>query len=306
MRQRSSWADGPLLGFDLETTGVDPESDRAVTLALIHREPGREPTRYHFLINPGIEIPETATAVHGITTDYARDHGEPPEKVWAQARELMQRLWTPQCPIVAFNGSYDLTMADRELARHFGATAGIDFTGRYLVDPLVIDRANDRWRKGGRKLTQMCQHYGVPLGEDAHDAVADTLATMRLAYKLAATYAGSVGYINLAKLHQRQIRWHRTWCENMGGWLDGEATKMQRAWSSGNVAFVRAKLNRLEITREPDDALVAATCEQTRERSRDLMVSAAQWPMRPRSLVDAMVATGSDPTTPSRAGDNPE
>ena len=303
MRQHSSWADGPLLGFDLETTGVDPETDRAVTLALIHREPGREPTRYHFLINPGIEIPESAAAVHGITTDYAQAHGEPPEKVWARARELMDQLWTPECPLIAYNGCYDLTMADRELARHFGEQAGIDFAGRYLVDPLVIDRANDRWRKGGRKLTQVCGHYGVPLGEDAHDAVADTLATMRLAYKLAATYPGAVGYASLADLHQRQVRWHHAWCENMGGWMDGEAMKMQRAWSSGNIAFVRSKFERLEIKQEPTDELVAATCEQTRERSRDLTASATQWPMRPRPLV---VVTGSGPATPSRAGDNPE
>lgn len=303
MRQRSSWADGPLLGFDLETTGVDPETDRAVTLALIHRVPGADPTRHHFLISPDVEISESASAVHGITTDYARIHGEPPEKVWAIAQELMDQLWTPECPLVAYNGSYDLTMADRELARYFGDPAGVRVTDRFVVDPLVIDRANDRWRKGGRKLTQVCQHYGVPLGEDAHDAVADTLATMRLAYKLAATYPGSVGYVDLAELHQRQIRWHRTWCENMGGWLEGEATKMERAWSSGNAAFVRTKLTKLEIKQEPTDELIAATCEQTRERARDLMASAAQWPMRPRPAVEH---SASGPTTPSRTGDNPE
>ena len=31
------WFNGPLLGFDTETTGVDPRHDRLVTAALVFR-----------------------------------------------------------------------------------------------------------------------------------------------------------------------------------------------------------------------------------------------------------------------------
>lgn len=34
-----TWTDGPLLGFDTETTGVDVDHDRIVTAALVRRTP---------------------------------------------------------------------------------------------------------------------------------------------------------------------------------------------------------------------------------------------------------------------------
>jgi len=278
---------GPMLGFDFETTGVDVENDRAVTMALIHREPDRAPVEHSWLINPGVEMRPEVVAIHGITNEHVRQHGCPPAEALGEMRELMAALWTPECPLVAYNGAFDLTVGDRELARHLGPDAGITVDGRYLVDPLVIDRANDKWRKGGRKLTQVCAHYGVQLGDAAHECVADTLATMRLAYRLAATYPGSVGYIGLAELHARQIAWHRTWCERMGTWMAGQAAQMERAWSGGNLAFVRQKFAKLEIMEEPTADLVEATCAETRRRAADLMASATMWPMRAR-VADAV------------------
>ena len=40
------WFNGPLLGFDTETTGVDPRHDRLVTAALVFRPASSDaPTR---------------------------------------------------------------------------------------------------------------------------------------------------------------------------------------------------------------------------------------------------------------------
>src|SRR5699024_7823162 len=47
-----SWSSGPLLGFDTETTGVDPENDRLVTAALVLRADGRTTTR-GWIVDPG-------------------------------------------------------------------------------------------------------------------------------------------------------------------------------------------------------------------------------------------------------------
>ena len=74
------WIDGPLLGFDTETTGTDVTRDRIVTAALVlSHGPGREAeTVATWLIDPGVEIPEAAAAVHGISTAHAREHGMQP------------------------------------------------------------------------------------------------------------------------------------------------------------------------------------------------------------------------------------
>mgnify|MGYP002652042991 CR=1 FL=1 len=65
-----------LIGFDTETTGTNVERDRIVTVALVHSVgPGREnETVATWLIDPGVEIPEPAQRVHGISTEHAREH----------------------------------------------------------------------------------------------------------------------------------------------------------------------------------------------------------------------------------------
>jgi DNA polymerase III epsilon subunit-like protein len=70
-----SWHTGRLAAFDIETTGTDPESDRIVTAA-ISLVGAELPGEHHaWLIDPGIEIPAGAAAVHGITTERARAEG---------------------------------------------------------------------------------------------------------------------------------------------------------------------------------------------------------------------------------------
>lgn len=59
---RSAWPLGPLLGFDTETTGVDPSGDRLVTAALVRRAaPQADGVRPQsvttWLADPGVEIP---------------------------------------------------------------------------------------------------------------------------------------------------------------------------------------------------------------------------------------------------------
>lgn len=61
--------------FDLETTGIDVETARIVTahVGAIDAN-GSVIERSDWLVNPGVVIPPQATAVHGITTERARDN----------------------------------------------------------------------------------------------------------------------------------------------------------------------------------------------------------------------------------------
>jgi len=70
-----SWANGCLLGFDLETTGIDPCQDVPVSAGLVYVQGGRTVSVDHFLIDPGRDIPPQAVAVHGITTARAASEG---------------------------------------------------------------------------------------------------------------------------------------------------------------------------------------------------------------------------------------
>ena len=72
------WHRGPLASYDCETTGTVVGTDRIVSAALIH--PNGNVTRWLSDVD-GVEIPEAATAVHGITTEHARAHGRPAKEV---------------------------------------------------------------------------------------------------------------------------------------------------------------------------------------------------------------------------------
>jgi len=80
-----SWAEGPLVALDLETTDTDPHRDRIVTVAVITIKPGQPGERPEvstriWLADPGVAIPPAATAIHGISTEQAAATAAPPPR----------------------------------------------------------------------------------------------------------------------------------------------------------------------------------------------------------------------------------
>ncbi|MFI8660759.1 exonuclease domain-containing protein [Rhodococcus qingshengii] len=172
--------DMPIAAFDLETTGPNPLADRIVTahLSLINPQTGTIQPR-DWLLNPGIDIPADATAVHGITTEHAAEHGAEYTPGVEEIVMALMAAWGSGHIVVAFNGCFDLTMVHAEAERL--SIGGLPLGP--VVDPFVIDKRHDKYRKGSRKLGDVCAHYGITL-DNAHEAAADALAAARLAYKL--------------------------------------------------------------------------------------------------------------------------
>lgn len=171
------WHQGPIAGFDVESTGVSPFQDRIVQYALIEREEGGSMRKDINLVNPGCSIPPGATAIHGICDDDVAD-AMPVETATAIIVAELLDLSERGVPLIGMNLSYDLSMVDVH-ARDY-MQAGLVDMGWHgpVVDLMIIDRQYDRYRKGGRKLTDLCEHYGVAPGE-AHDAGADVYAVVR-------------------------------------------------------------------------------------------------------------------------------
>lgn len=190
--------------FDLETTGVDVETDRIVTAHVgVLDAKGREIASRDWLADPGIEIPEGATAVHGVTTAHARTHGRPVLEVVADVTGALRSLLSQGVPVVAYNASYDFSLLAHEAMRH-----GVEplSAPSPIIDPLVIDKAYDRYRPGKRTLEVVAAHYAVPL-EGAHDASADAVAAGRVAQALARRFRMPE---TLEALHTQQIGWARS------------------------------------------------------------------------------------------------
>ena len=214
-----SWTTRPLLGFDTETTGVDVHNDRIVTAALVRRVPGESTEVRTWLIDPGIPIPAEAAAIHGISTEHAVEHGEAPGPALEEIASLIAADLALGVPVVAFNAAFDLSLLDAELTRHGLPTLG-ERLGRAVtpvIDPLVLDRSLDRYRKGKRKLGDLCAHYGVFDGGNLHTADVDVLATLDVLEAMTRTFPEIVDQ-DLDALHRHQITAHRAWAENFNSW----------------------------------------------------------------------------------------
>ena len=59
--------DRPLVVFDIESTGVVPQRDRIVEIAVLKITPDGESRSTVRRLNPQMPIPPGATAIHGIT-----------------------------------------------------------------------------------------------------------------------------------------------------------------------------------------------------------------------------------------------
>lgn len=206
-----SWVTGPFLGFDTETTGVDPRTDRIVTAALVMRDT-RETRQRTWLVDPGVEIPQAASDVHGITTDHARAEGVQPRQALEELATELTSAVRAGVPVVAYNACFDVPLLEHELAR-WGLPTLTDRLGGPpgpVLDPLVIDRALDRERPGKRKLVDLCRHYRVPTRAALHTAEVDVLATLDLLDCLLRTFPELCGR-SLEELHGWQRAWHRAW-----------------------------------------------------------------------------------------------
>jgi DNA polymerase-3 subunit epsilon len=193
------WHRQRLASFDLETTGPQPSQDRVVTAAICDTH---APTRT-WLVDPGVDIPAEATAVHHVTTEHARADGTRPEQALTEIAAVLDGLAEQGVPVIVFRAAYDLTLLECDLSRHGLPALRQDLL---VIDPFVLDRHLDTDRMGSRRLGDMCTHYGITL-TGAHTADGDAGATLELAKAIAACYPEVAG-MHLSELHQAQIRWH--------------------------------------------------------------------------------------------------
>ena len=188
--------------FDLETTGIDVLTARIVTASVIDLDAStRGKVNHDWLANPGVPIPETATAVHGITDEKAAAEGRPAREVVMEINEHMERAHRDGTPIVGFNLAYDMSVLRAESIRHELEPPKTPL----VIDAHVLDKAMDKYRRGGRKLTDVAALYGIDL-KDAHSADADSYASALVAYRMALKYPEQL-QIPLEELHEKQRQW---------------------------------------------------------------------------------------------------
>ncbi len=160
--------EGPreFLAFDLETTGLQAESDRIVEIGAVRFDAdGVELGRFERLVNPGRSVPERAWAIHGISNlDLV---GQP------SAREVLpcffEFLGDPATTtLLAHNAWFDAGFVGCELARLGWAPPGHE-----VVDTLALTRKKLPGL-GNHRLDTIARALDLD-PEGSHRALADSL-----------------------------------------------------------------------------------------------------------------------------------
>ena len=154
----------PIVFFDLETTGINIAKDRIVEISVLKVYPNGKEEQKTIRVNPGMHIPEEASAIHGIYDEDVKD--APMFK--HIARELAHYI--EGCDLGGYNSNrFDIPLLAEEFLR---ADVDFDMSKRKFVDVQTIFHKMEQ-----RTLAAAYKFYCDKSLENAHTAEADTMAT---------------------------------------------------------------------------------------------------------------------------------
>lgn len=159
------------IAIDLETTGLDPVSDRIIEIGAVKVVEGVEAGRFHKLVNPGREVPLRIQRLTGADPDEL-----------ARAQNLAQTLpdllnFLGAFPLVAHNAQFDSGFLEAELSR-----ANAQVLENPLWDSLELARLVLPVTKG-HSLAALANLFGIDAGRH-HRALDDAVSLYRVFLRL--------------------------------------------------------------------------------------------------------------------------
>lgn len=152
------------IAFDTETTGVDADNDRIISIAAVLYENGIETDSFYTLVNPGRHIPEDATRINGITDDMAKQ-GISEAEMCNKFLSFIGDAANSKTLLVAYNSIFDAKLLKYAMER-----AGISGNIRHF-DVLTLAKS---------KLPNLVNYKQVTVAENlgittdgAHHALSD-------------------------------------------------------------------------------------------------------------------------------------
>ena len=159
--------DRPLVVFDIESTGVVPQRDRIVEIAVLKIMPDGESRSTVRRLNPQMPIPPGATAIHGIT-----DADVAACLTFADIADKLHS-YIEGCDLAGYNiQGFDVPLLENEFKR-----VGLDLKAS---ERKIVDAYNIFCKLYPRTLTAAYKFFCGKDLVNAHGAAADTSATLEV------------------------------------------------------------------------------------------------------------------------------
>ncbi|MBO4368389.1 MAG: DNA helicase RecQ [Clostridia bacterium] len=153
------------IAFDVETTGLDPASDRIVELGAVFFRDGQPQSSFSRLVDPGMDIPPETTAINHITNAMLRA-APPEEAVYPELIRFLGEALHGRILMCAHNGKFDFAFLANTFTR-----LGLPGTLIRYADTLALARQYLPGLPNYRQGT-VEKYFGLS-NRDAHRASAD-------------------------------------------------------------------------------------------------------------------------------------
>jgi len=235
--EKEHWTEAPFIIFDTETTGTDIKNDRILQAAVV-THPGKrgilvEEDRVIYCL-PDVEISKAATEIHGLTKEkleeleaYSSEEG-----IRYISNFVFGRSTRRGYPLVIYNASFDYPLILNEMSRYGLIDDVVPYgVNPFILDPLVIDRALDKFRKGSRTLEAVSAHYGVKIDGGAHDALTDCKTTLGVMLALIEKFPELKTY-SIQRMQDLQKKWFADWRDHLNEYFakNGKTDRVVGDW----------------------------------------------------------------------------
>ena len=163
------------IAFDVETTGLSPISDRIIEIGATIFQKGTVQRVFSSLVNPGISISQSATAVNHITNSML-DSAPSEKEVYSQLVDFLGDALCGGIVMCAHNAKFDFDFLCNTLSR-LGFNANIEY-----IDTLSLSR---RYLHGLENYKQSTiENYFGLTNSSSHRAASDAENCGHILYRL--------------------------------------------------------------------------------------------------------------------------
>jgi len=169
--------------LDLETTGLDPTTDRIIEIAAIRFREGKESDIFESLVNPGIPIPDFITKLTGINDEQVQN-APALESIFEQCLQFIG-----DSPLIGHQINFDAAFIEYVIRRQKNDFAEWDneaqrfkYLSNLRMDTLFLARIFLPFLERFR-LSTVAAHFDIDL-DKAHRALDDARASGRIFIEL--------------------------------------------------------------------------------------------------------------------------